>query len=286
MNSSTPSRPSLTLQALSRRSVLMLFAAMAVALAAGLLAWGPVVLVSDTQRHTGTPGSVANYLHTLATVPMLLVGLWGWKAVRRSRWTPSVQRPWAWFFASVSLAGSMDALSTLAFLNDAGRVLAHAVAASGSSLLLLGFLAERVDARFGSIKACIGAAVTASIAALAWWIDAASLGSGDLRVLLLLTILPLLLIPAGALDLRGRYTSAADWLWLLSLYAIALMCGLADASILEWNGWVGGHTLMQLAMAGVAAWIALRCSSGRRATQGFGAFGDSSQRKASLYTSL
>jgi len=279
----------MTLQALSRRSVLMLFAAMSVALAAGLLAWGPVVLAPDAHHHADTHalGSVANLVVTLTGVPMLLVGLWGWKAVRRSCWTLSVRRPWSRFFASVSLWGSISCLYALTPVGSASFVLAHAVAASGSSLVLLAFLAERVDARFGSMKACAGAVIAAGIATGVWWLDTASQGAGDLRALMLLGILPLLLIPAGALDLRGRYTSAADWVLLLSLYAVARVCNLSDGSILEWSGWISGQTLMQLGTTAAAAWIALRCSQAAgRTGQGFGSFGDSNQRKASLNTSF
>jgi hypothetical protein len=283
------SRPATTLQALRRRSALMLFAAMAVALAAGLLAWGPVVLSPGVLLHadTRTPGSIANVMTTLAGVVALSAGLWGWGAMQRSRWARDVQRPWSYFFASASLSGLISCLHSLT-AGNAAIVIAHALAASSFSLVLLAFLAERVDARFGSRPVCIGAIIAASLAAGTWWLDASAQGAGDLRALLLLEILPLLLIPAGALDLRGRYTTAFDWVLMLCLYAITRVCDMADGPMLEWTGWIGGHTLTQLGTAAIAVWIALRCSQAGRGRHGFGSgsFGDSSQRRASLNTSF
>jgi hypothetical protein len=288
MESSSSSPPTLTLQTLNRRSVLMLFAAMAVALAAGLLAWGPVMLAPDAQRYAHTRGlvSVANFMSMLAGLAMLLASLWAWRAVRRSRWTPSVQRPWSCFFACASLSGAIGTVHALP-VGNASPAFMHALAVGGFSLMLLGFLAERVDARFGSWQACLGAIFAASVATGAWWIDASAQGEGDVRALLLLEILPLLLLPAGALDLRGRHTRAADWMLVLCIYAVARICGLADGAILEWAGWIRGHAVSQIATAAMASWVAWRCTrAASRTPHGFGSFGDSSQRKASLYTSF
>jgi hypothetical protein len=278
--------PATTLQALSRRSALVLFAAMAVALAAGLLAWGPVVLSPSVLLHadTRTPGSIANFMTMLAGVAALSTGFWGWRALRRSHWARHVQRPWSYFFASVSLSGSISCMHSMAAGNTV-IVLAHALAAIGFSLVLLGFLAERIDARFGSLQSCLAAIIAASLAAGVWWLEATSRGVGDVRALLLLEMLPLLLVPAGALDLRGRYTNAFDWVMLLGLYAVGRVSDMADGPILEWTGWIGGHTLMQFGTAAISAWVGLRCAQIGRKRHGF-RFGDSSQRKASLNTSF
>jgi len=110
--------------------------------------------------------------------------------------------------------------------------------------------------------------------------------SGDMRALLLET-LPLLLIPAGALDLHGRHTSVADWVLVMCLYAMARLFDLANSPVLEMTGSITGHTLMQLSTAALGAWIALRSAQrSSRSRQDVSSFGDSSQRRTSLYTSL
>ena len=86
-------------------------------------------------------------------------------------------------------------------------------------------------------------------------------GAVDLRPFLLLQLIPVLLIPAGALSLPGTHTRASDWLFMLVVYAAARGFDLADASIHAATGWLGGHALMHLALAGVAARLAYRASS-------------------------
>ena len=86
----------------------------------------------------------------------------------------------------------------------------------------------------------------------------------DLRAVLLLQALPVLLIPAGAAWLEGRYTQTRDWLLVLAAYAVAKLLDLADAPLLNATGWLSGHTAMHLALAGVAIWMAYLASASRR----------------------
>ena len=93
--------------------------------------------------------------------------------------------------------------------------------AGAVTFLLLAFLAERIDAAFSGPRAMeIGVAI--SVIAASWWAAGQLLShQGDLRALLLLQALPLLLVPSGAVNLAGRFTSSADWLWMLCLYGLA-----------------------------------------------------------------
>jgi hypothetical protein len=81
----------------------------------------------------------------------------------------------------------------------------------------------------------------------------------DLRPLLFLQLLPVLLIPAGALGLTGAYTAKTDWLVILGLYVTARACDAGDDTVLRFTGQaISGHALMHLCLAGVTAWLAYR----------------------------
>lgn len=232
---------------------------MTLAIAVGLLAWGPVLLHASAHHYADlrSLAGLANGINVLFCLPMLLTGMWGWRALGRSAWPVALQTPWRWFFACVAVSAGLAAAYHLA-PGDVGYLAAQAVAAGGFTLLLCGFLAERVDPRFGSRVACLAALGLAGLAACL-----AALGSApDVRPLLLLQLLPVLLIPAGALSLSGRHTSTADWLVMLGLYALARLSDVGDAAVLRFTGGaVSGHALMHLCLAGVAAWLAYRAGA-------------------------
>lgn len=158
---------------------------------------------------------------------------------------------------------------------------AQSVVAGAFILLLCGFLAERVDARFGSPRACAAALATVVLAA-----GLCALGGVlDMRPLLLLQLLPVLLIPAGALSLPGRHTRKADWLLILGLYAAARVCDLGDTSVMRITGGaISGHALMHLCLTAVAAWLAYRASTASAAVSAAGDAG-LTQANTSLSTS-
>lgn len=248
-----------------RRGVLVLLCSMATALVAGLLAWGPIVLTSDAHQYADQRelAGIPNGLDVLSNLPLVAAGAWGWAATRSSRWSTMMRRVWSRFFVSITASGTASLLYHAAPGNFAFALTQLSVAAS-FALLLLCFLAERVDMRFAGLPACCIACVAAALTAALWWYGASRHGSGDLRGLLLLQTLPVLLAPAGALTLRGRQTTMYDWIAMLCLYGVGQMCDLADVPILQMTGLVGGHALMHLAYAGVAAWPAWRCKQARR----------------------
>ncbi|MBC7991965.1 MAG: hypothetical protein H7Z15_01805 [Rhizobacter sp.] len=245
--------------ALNRRCALFTLLAMTLAIAMGLLAWGPILPQSDAHQFADMRSlfGLANGVNAAFCLPMLAAGVWGWRAVRRSPWPDSLQTPWRWCFACITATAGSAVAYHLA-PGDRTYLVAQAAVAGSFSLLLCSFLAERVHAGFGSHRAC---ATALGVAALAATLSSLA-ASTDLRPLLLLQLLPVLLIPAGALSLPGHHTRQADWLLVLGLYALARVSDLSDDSVLlATGGAISGHALMHLCMAGVAAWLAYRAGS-------------------------
>lgn len=247
----------------NQRCVMVLMWAMAAALAVGLLAWGPVPLTArehiyaDLRPLFGIPHGA----NVLAALPLVFVALWGAGALRHGAWPLHVARPLGLFFVVAACASVVAALYHVA-PDHSGYVMAHMLMAAAFLLLLAGFLAERVDARFGSRPACV-AALLLPLAGGAWCaLTALATGTPDLRGLLLLQVLPVLVVPAGALGLPGHVTRTRDWMAMLGLYVLAKSCEMADAPIYDLGGGlIGGHSLMHLALAAVAAWLAYRAAS-------------------------
>ena len=269
--------------ALNRRCALFALLAMAFAIAMGLLAWGPI-LVQPAAHHYADMRSLFGLAHGVNAafcLPMLAAGVWGWRALRRSAWPAALQTPWRWCFASIAVTAGAAVAYHLA-PGERTYLLAQAAVAASFSLLLCSFLAERVHAGFGSHRASAAALGVAALAATLSSLAA----STDLRPLLLLQLLPVLLIPAGALSLPGQHTRQSDWLLVLGLYALARVSDLSDDSVLlATGGALGGHALMHLCMAGVAAWLAYRVS-GAATTSADGADnGGLAQANTSLSTS-
>lgn len=238
---------------LGRRCVLVLFAAMTIALLTGLLAWGPVPLgprahdYADLRRWFGLPNA-ANLIASLALLPAALYGVF---ATRSSGWPVALRRPWLGFHASAIAAGMLAAAYHLA-PTDTVYVLANTALSAACALLTAALLAERVDPRFGS-PAAVGL-VCALVAAAAGWV--AWTGASDLRPFIMIDVLPVLLVPTGALGLPGGHLRSTDWTAVLVAYAAARLADIGDAAILAATGWISGHALMHLGLAFVAGWLA------------------------------
>jgi len=248
---------------LGRRSALVLLAAMSLALLAGLIAWGPIGIdardhaYADQRAWFGLP----NAANMLSCLPLLAAGAWGWRATRRGHWPAPLRRAWGGFFVSATAAALIGALYHLV-PGDTGYLLALAASCTAFVLLGAGALAERVDERIARPRALV-LALALPLAALLWVVgQGVHAGAYDLRPLLYLQLLPVLLIPAGAVSLPGAHTRSLDWIVMLGLYALARLADLGDAAILRASGWIAGHTLMHLCVAGVAGWLAYRASAG------------------------
>lgn len=244
-----------------RRCVLLLLAAMSVALVVGLLAWGPVPLVSDDHRFADSRRwfGVPNAMNVLVNLVVLLVGAWGWRATRRSHWPALLRQPWQGFHLGVMGGAVMASLYHLA-PSPALYVLSHTAMATAFVLLCCGALSERVHLRFGSRRGVRQVLSLVLLLSLSVPLGAWLTGTVDLRPLLLLEWLPVLLIPTGAIGLPGRVTRTGDWLLMLSIYALAKLFELADDQVFQATGWLSGHTLMHLNLAAGAGWLAYRAS--------------------------
>lgn len=235
---------------------------MTLSIGMGMLAWGPIVLAHSAHSHADarTFVGVAHGVNVMLSLPMLLAGVWGWHALGRSPWPVVVRPPWRWFFGFVALSAGMATLYHSA-PSELGYLAAQAMAAGAFVMLLCGALAERVDARFGSARACSVALAAVGMAAAASALSTSWLGQMDMRPILLLQLLPVLLIPAGALGLPGLCTTRTDWMLMLGLYAAARLCDLGDAAVMRFTGAISGHALMHLCLAGAVGWLAYRAST-------------------------
>lgn len=250
---------------MGRRCALALMVALAAGVAAGLLAWGPVRLSPAAHAYADERAwaGLAHGLNVLACLPLLIAACHGVIATWRSAWGEEVRRPWMAFhgFAALSALGSAVYHASP---SDAAYLLAHGATSGAFVMLTAGALAERVHRVFGTWR---GLAAAALLLLLCGALVVAShlVASGaDVRPLLLLQVLPVLLIPAGAAWLPGAYTQPRDWLVVFATYALAKLLDLGDAAVLMATGWLSGHTAMHLALAGVAAWMAYRASASRR----------------------
>jgi hypothetical protein len=272
---------------LGRRCALVMLASMTIAVAMGLLAWGPVELTAHAHQYADnrTWLGIAGAANVCVNAAMFAAGAWGWHATRGSRWPVCLRTPWQ-LFQLCAMGSAAAAALYHARPHDTLFVLTHVATASGFVMLTLGLLAERVHSHFGSFKFCLmvllGIALTGGVMLFA----KAQGGSLDMRPLLLLEIIPVLVIPAGALSLPGRFTRVFDWIVVLTLYVWAKLFEIGDALVLEASGWISGHTLMHLALSAVVGWMAYCAVLARTATSSSAGeeLGLASHRDTSLNT--
>jgi hypothetical protein len=240
---------------LNRRCALFLLVAMTAGLSVGLIAWGPMPMPAAEHVHAGDATLFGRVVNVLATLPMALAALAGWHALRRNGWPATLTIPWTATFAFAIVMALASALYHLT-PGDPCFVISNTAAAGLFMLLLASFLAERVHPWFGTWQAVAAVMAIMSAAGLltAWCLW--DTGQFDLRPLMLLQMLPVLLIPAGALQLQGRYTTRNDWVGLLGAYLVARALEPFDEQLLQLTGWIGGHALMHLAFAASIAWLA------------------------------
>lgn len=247
---------------LERRCALLLLAAMGMAVLVGLLAWGPVALQADEFRYADTRRwwGIPNAMNVLANLPVMLAGALGLHRTRTSVWPAHVRMAWQGFHGAVVLSGAAATAHHLA-PTVALFVLSQMAMATALTLLCCGALAERVDVRFGSPRGLAVAGLFVSALALQLAVGTWLTGSVDLRPVLLLQLLPVLLIPTGAMSLPGSVTRLSDWMLMLTAYGLARAFEQADVAIFSATGWIGGHALMHLSLACAAGWLTYRAGS-------------------------
>jgi hypothetical protein len=241
---------------LTQRCSLALLASLAMALAFGLVAVGPVVLVdlAAVPAASGARLGVIDLVNALCSLPLVAAATWGAVGVHRALgWPMAVRRPMAGFFG-LSIGWSLLSALHHAAPSWAGALGIHVLVAASCTLLLLAFMAERFGLRFGSRRACAGAVVAAIAAGVSCWLQ-----DGDARGLIWLQALPALLVASGLMAQPGLFTRRTDWVVMLLLYVVARSLDLVDRPIADaTGGMIGGHALMHLLAAGVPAALALR----------------------------
>lgn len=195
---------------LHRRCIVALLVALWSACAVALMAWGAVEIPSNAVI-LNLQGPINGYtgLNSLVTEPLVWAGLgiialaaWGlWLFSHRQRRVTDMSWPWRLLLITSAGQAAWWVLQTFMVIEYHGWY-KHVSQAILGILLFLGVMSERVDVRWGRasmVYACCGLMLTYGFG---WALSEKQIGEMDLRILLLLQILPLLLVPAGALSHR------------------------------------------------------------------------------------
>lgn len=237
-------------------------------LAFALLLHGPIPQwasyhdFADQRSWLGVP----NAADVLSNLPFALIGAW---ALWSRRMLPPSDASLAWRAFAIALIATAAGSALYHWAPDnASLAFDRLPIAWACAALTCAFLAERLDARWGSpaVLATALAAASASVA-LWWWSEQA--GRSDLRPYLFVQFLPMLLVPSALLlRLPSRCAGAAPdkgWWGVLIGYALAKGLELADHAVFDQAAVVSGHTLKHLAAAGAA--MALLCAAQRAARE-------------------
>lgn len=246
--------------ALSRRAMVALMLAMALAAVVGLVAWGPVGLVPH-MHHFADEGwwlGVNNGTNVLSHLPLVPIGIWGLWRVSRLPLHEPLRWIWGWFFVCQMLATLGGMFYHLA-PGDAAFIWDQVPKSAACSLFAFAFLAERIDRRCGNAAAIALALIAALLAGIWWLYSLHHDGVGDLRPLIWLEMLPVLLVATGAWTLSGHLLSRQDWMRSQISFAVAQTVDWADREVFEWTHQViGGHSVRHLALAACVGWVAYR----------------------------
>jgi hypothetical protein len=240
---------------LGKDSAMVILASLALATLAGLVAWGPLPIAPTEHQHADlrTLLGIPSALNVLVNLPCFALCAWGWRAMRASLWPADLRRTWQWF----QVFGMLTALSATAYHLRPGNGLfaaTHVCMAGAFTLLTFAFLAERVSPWFASTQA-LAVAVALPLAMGGLVVAHTVFGSSaDMRPLLLLELIPILLVPTGAIGLRGAWTQRSDWMFTLGLYVAARSFEFSDRAVFEATGWISGHTLSHLCFGAVGGW--------------------------------
>ncbi len=254
---------------LTRRATVALMFAVALAGAAGLLAWGPVGLVphmhlfADSRQVFGTPNGGLVWSH----LPLLPIGVWGLWRVSALPEAEPLRNVWRTFFVCQMLAtlGGMAyhwQPSDLMFICD------QLPRSAACAMFAAAFLAERIDRRFGGDTAIVVALVATALGGLWWAGTLQAWGLGDLRPLMWLEFSPIAMVAAGGWTLRGHLLSRQDWMRSQLSFVVAQTIDWADAPIYEvTNHAISGHAMRHLALAACVGWVAYRLGERNKAAQ-------------------
>ncbi len=242
---------------------------LAALLALGLLLHGPSPQWDSYHQFADQRGwlGLPHAADVLSNLPFALIGLWALWArrdePRRAAWLACQA------FAAARLATAGGSSRYHRAPDDASLAFDRLPIAWACAALTCAFLAERVDACWGSMHA-LGLALLAASASVALWWWSEQAGRSDLRPYLFVQFLPMLLVPAALLmRLPRRDPSAAPdaaWWGVLAGYVLAKALEVADHAVFDALGLVSGHTLKHLAAAGAAGWLVAAAQRAARPT--------------------
>lgn len=235
---------------------------MILALAALAALWlhGPIIQSAHYHAFADARawGFLPNAANVLSNLPFLLAGGWAlWVLARVTEGGPALHA-WRLFAAALVFTGVGSSVYHWTPSADT-LALDRLPIAWACTSLLAGFLAERVNPRWGHPAVLAGVLVFATFSVASWWLGARMGTGGDLRWYAAVQFMPMLLVPA-ALVLRVPRTHAdaipgRDWFAVLALYAGAKLAEMADALLMQWLAVMSGHTLKHLLAAAAAVWL-------------------------------
>jgi hypothetical protein len=220
--------------ALHQRCIVALLLAFWSACAAALMAWGTIELphnsvflsVFTLRLHVGgSPQDLGTWLAEpliWAGIGLLGLALWGQRVFAHGRRRATdLSWPWRALLMASSCHAAWWVLQTLTLIEHTvwSKQLSQA---SVGVFLFLGVMAEGVDARWGQARAVLAGFGVVALGALACLFGEHGPGMFDARVLLLLQILPLLLIPAGAFGLSNPWLCRGECLFMCVVYSLTL----------------------------------------------------------------
>jgi hypothetical protein len=203
----------------------------------------------------------------LSNLGFAIVGLWGFLALWPRRHHPALAHGWpgyALFLASLMLTAFGSAYYHL-FPDNARLVWDRLPIALACAGLLAGVWGQTALPQ-GRARMATGLLALYAVASVLWWYLTEANGQGDLRLYLLLQILPIMLIPLWQAIHRSPL---ADRLWFgtaLLLYILAKLAEIEDHRLLAATNLVmSGHTLKHLLATAAAAALVYRLLQATRA---------------------
>jgi len=198
---------------------------------------------------------IPNAGDVLSNSGFLLVGLLGlWNLARGACRcdVPGERAAWSLFFLGMlylALASSYFHWQP----DPAGLALDRLGIAHSFVVLLAAVLIERVHAVAG--KRLLPVLVVLGMAGVGHWYWSFLQGAEDLRLYILVQVLPATLLLASLLAFKPRYNRGGDYLTALLIYGLAVAADQLDQQILEWTGLLSGHAVKHLLTALAAYWL-------------------------------
>ncbi len=210
---------------------------------------------------------IPNFLDVVSNLAFLYVGIAGvWFVLRRKAreggvfLDPRERWPYAALFLGMALTCFGSMYYHLQPNNDRlvwDRLPMTLIFTS----VLAAIIAERVSVRLG--LALLGPLFAVGGWSVLQWRMSELHGAGDLRLYLMVQLLPAFAIPILMILFPARYTRGSDLGWVLALYVLSKICELFDREIYRAGHLLSGHTLKHLFSALAIYWV-LRMLKRRR----------------------